>query len=155
MQSVEGESVRLPNATFSPDGRWIAYTVGQRLGLGSSIVRPFPPTAARYQLPIPEQGANQAVHPVWSRKAPELIYSAGPGILATTAVDTRSGVQFGAPSVVLIPGTGDALIRSWDLTPDGQHIVRVVETDLVGTLSPPINVVLNWFEELNARLAAR
>ena len=76
-------------------------------------------------------------------------------VLVVCEVKTRSGVQFGAPSVVLIPGTGDALIRSWDLTPDGQHIVRVVETDLVGTLSPPINVVLNWFEELNARLAAR
>jgi serine/threonine-protein kinase len=161
MQSLEGATTRAANATFSADGRWIAYTIGQstqglgNAGVGISIVRPFPLAAARYQLPIPEQGANMGIHPVWSRKTPELVYSVGPGMLATTAVDTRSGVQFGAPSVVQIPGTGDVSVRSWDLTPDGQHIVRVIETDLAGSLSPPINVVLNWFEELNARAAAR
>jgi dipeptidyl aminopeptidase/acylaminoacyl peptidase len=153
---VDGESTRATNASFSPDGRWIAYTtaVGARAPSGT-VVRPFPLTAARYQVPIPEQSANMAIHPVWSRKASELIYSVGPGLLATTTVDTRSAVEFGAPSVVQIPGTGDPLVRSWDLTPDGQHFVRVIETDLDGTLQPPINVVINWFEELKARLPAR
>jgi dipeptidyl aminopeptidase/acylaminoacyl peptidase len=157
MRRLDDESNRANNATFSPDGRWIAYTLPQAGSAeGSrqsvSIVRPFPLTAARYQLPIPEQGANMAIHPVWSRKASELIYSVGPGMLATTTVDTRSTVEFGAPSVVQIPGAGDVLVRSWDLTPDGQHIVRVIETDLAGTLSPPINVVINWLEELKARI---
>ena len=92
---------------------------------------------------------------MWSRKTSELICSVGPGMLATATVDTGSVVQFAAPSVVQVPGTGDPSIRSWDLTPDGQHIVRIIETDLAGSLSPPINVVLNWFEELNARAAAR
>jgi hypothetical protein len=64
-------------------------------------------------------------------------------------------VRFGAPSVVQIPGTGDVSIRSWDVTPDGQYIVRVIETDLAGSLSPPINVVLNWFDELNATTRPR
>jgi Tol biopolymer transport system component len=156
MQRLDSESPRTSNATFSPDGRWIAYTLSQAIqGVGISIVRPFPPTAARYQLPVPEQGANMAIHPVWSRKTPELLYSIGPGMLATAAVDTRSIVRFAVPSVVQIPGTGDPSVRSWDLTPDGRHIVRVIETDLAGSLSPPINVVLNWTEELNARAAAR
>ena len=154
---VEGESTRASNATFSPDGRWIAYSTpqGGQSGQTVSVVRPFPLTPARYQVPVPEQGANMAIHPVWSRKAPELIYSVGPGMLATTAVDMQSAVEFGAPSVVQIPGTGDVLVRSWDLTPDGQHFVRVIETDLDGTLSPPIRVVVNWFEELKARLPTR
>jgi hypothetical protein len=78
---------------------------------------------------------------------PSEIYSVGPGLLATTTVDTRSAVEFGAPSVVQIPGTGDPLLRSWDLTPDAQHFVRVIETDLDGTLQPPINAVMNWFED--------
>jgi hypothetical protein len=120
-----------------------------------SFVRLFPPTAARYQVPIPQQGANMAIHPVWSRQGSELVYSAGPGMLATAAINTRSTVEFGAPSVVQIPGTGDVLVRSWDLTPDGEHFVRVIETDLGGSLSPPINVVINWSEELKARLPAR
>jgi dipeptidyl aminopeptidase/acylaminoacyl peptidase len=153
---VERESARATNAVFSPDGRWIAYTSPQ-LGRGPavSVVRPFPLTAARYEVPIPEQTANMAVHPVWSRAASELIYSVGPGLLATTSVDTRSAVEFGTPTVVQIPGTGDVLFRAWDLTPDGQHFVRVLETDLDDSLQPPIHVVMNWFEELKARLPAR
>ena len=118
-------------------------------------MRPFPLSAARYEVPIPEQGANMGIHPIWSRQAPELIYSVGPGLLATTTIDTRSAVEFGAPSVVQIPGTGDPQVRSWDLTPDAQHFIRVIETDLDGTLQPPINVVINWLDELKARLPAR
>ena len=155
LHHLEDESTRATNGTFSPDGRWVAYTVLPQQGPAVSVVRPFPPTAARYQLPIPEQGANMGIHPVWSRAAPELIYSAGPGLLATVRVEARSTVEFGAPSVVQIPGTGDVTSRSWDLTPDGQHIVRVIETDLDGARSPPINVVINWFEELRARVPAR
>ena len=156
LTAVESESTRATQAAFSPDGRWIAYTT-PLLGRGQTVtvVRPFPLTAARYQVPIPEQSANMAIHPVWSRTAPELIYSVGPGLLATTTIDTRSAVEFGTPVVVQIPGTGDVLVRSWDLTPDGRHFVRVIETDLDGTLTPPIRVVMNWFEELKARLPAR
>jgi Tol biopolymer transport system component len=155
LHRLEDDAARAANATFSPDGRWVAYTVRQERGEAVSVVRPFPPTAARYQLPIPEQGANMGIHPVWSRSGTELIYSAGPGLLATVRVDTRSTIEFGAPSVVQFPGAGDVLVRSWDLTPDGQHIVRVIETDLEGTLAPPIHVVLNWFDELQARVPAR
>jgi Tol biopolymer transport system component len=158
LHGVEGDKPTWgSNATFSPDGRWIAYNAFERgdRGRAVSFVRPFPPTAARYQLPDAEGGANMTIHPVWSRKTAELMYSVGPGMLATAAVDTRSTVEFGAPSVVQIPGTGDVQVRSWDLTPDGQHIVRVIETDLDGTLQPPIRVVINWFEELKARVPAR
>jgi dipeptidyl aminopeptidase/acylaminoacyl peptidase len=155
LHRLEDDAARAANATFSPDGRWVAYTVRHERGEAVSVVRPFPPTPARYQLPIPEQGANLGIHPVWSRTAPEVIYSVGPGMLATARVDTRSGVEFGPPSVVQVPGTGDVLVRSWDLTPDGQHIVRVIERDLEGTLAPPIHVVINWFDELQARVPAR
>jgi serine/threonine-protein kinase len=158
LHSVDnGKPVFGSNATFSPDGRWIAYTSleGVDRGRTVSVVRPFPPTAARYQVPDPAQGARLTVHPVWARKAPELIYSVGPGMLATAPVTTGTTVEFGAPSVVQIPGTGDVVVRSWDLTPDGQHIVRVIETDLDGTLQPPIHVVINWLDELKSRVPAR
>jgi hypothetical protein len=94
-----------------------------------------------------------AVHPVWSPKTSELIYSAGPGLLASAPVTMRSAVEFGVPTVVQIPGSGDVLIRSWDITPDGQHIVRIIERDQEG--APTINVVLNWSEELKRRLPAQ
>jgi hypothetical protein len=148
LQQVEESNA---NATFSPDGRWIAYTT--RGPGGASVVRPFPLTPARYQVPVPEKSANMAVHPVWSPKTSELIYSAGPGLLASAPVTMRSAVEFGVPTVVQIPGSGDVLIRSWDITPDGQHIVRIIERDQEG--APTINVVLNWSEELKRRLPAQ
>jgi len=146
-------SPREPNATFSPDGRWFAYTAldGSRM---LCYVEPFPPTGARYQLPVPGQGANMANHPVWSARLPEIIYSVGPGLLASTRVSTGRTVEFGTPSVVQIPGAGNPAIRSWDLTPDGTGVVRVVETVGGLTLQPPIHVVLNWFTELESRVAA-
>jgi eukaryotic-like serine/threonine-protein kinase len=142
-------SSRSSNATFSPDGRWFAFTTldGAR---PISYVEPFPPTGARYQLPIPDRGIDQAIHPVWSQRLPEIVYSVGPGLLATTKVS--AGVEFGTPSVIQIPGAGDAAIRSWDLTPDGTGIIRVVETLGGLALQPPINVVVNWFTELEARV---
>jgi dipeptidyl aminopeptidase/acylaminoacyl peptidase len=146
------ESGRATNATFSPDGRFIAYTVVDK-DRSVSFVRPFPLTAAQYQVPLPAQSANMTIHPVWSLKAPELIYSAGPDLLATAPISIGSTVEFSAPSVVQIPGTGDPLIRSWDVTPDGQHIIRVIETNIDGTRAPPVVVVvLNWFEELKANV---
>lgn len=105
-----------------------------------------PPTGARYQLPVADQ-ADLAIHPVWSTRLPEIVYSVGPGLL-----------KFGPPSVVQIPGAGAPRICSWDLTPDGAGIVRFVETggETRGgvTLQPPIHVVVNWFTELESRVAS-
>ena len=145
---------RETNATFSPDGRWIAYnaTEGSR---ARSFVQPFPPNGAKYQLPVPEESSDMAIHPVWVRGVPELIYAVGQGMLASTRVNTSSTVDFGPPTVVRIPGAGDASFRSWDVTPDGRSIVRVIEADAGPALSPPIHVVLNWFEELKARTPVR
>lgn len=39
--------------------------------------------------------------------------------------------------------------------PDGESFVGVIENELDDTLQPPIHVVMNWFEELKARLPAR
>ncbi len=67
---------------------------------------------------------------------------------------TDRAVEFGTPSIVQVPGAGDAGIRSWDLTPDGTGIIRVVETNGGLALQPPIHVVVNWFTELESRGAS-
>ncbi|MGE0461774.1 MAG: hypothetical protein AB7Q16_10435 [Vicinamibacterales bacterium] len=57
-----------------------------------------------------------------------------------------------------IPGAGAPRICSRDLTPDGAGIVRFVETggETRGgvTLQPPSHVVVNWFTELESRVAS-
>jgi hypothetical protein len=76
----------------------------------------------------------------------------GPGLLATTRLTVGSTVEFGAPSVIQVTGTGDPGVRSWDLTPDGTSIVRVVERTGGLTLQAPVHVVVHWFSELKAHV---
>jgi hypothetical protein len=95
------------------------------------------------------------IHPVWSPKTKELLYSVGPGMLASAPVTLGSTVEFGTPTVVQMPGVGDRATRSWDVMPDGQHLVRVIETNHDGTSVSPIHVVVNWLDELKRRLPPR
>ena len=134
------------NAVFSPDGRWVAYTStegGRRL-----FVQPFPATGARYEI------ATDAIYPVWSADGRELLWAG-----AAVTVSTKPSFTFGNPMKRTVAGLrlpGPALPRSWDITSDGRFI---------GTLSPVANpdarvaasfqVVLNWFEELKARMTTK
>ena len=55
-------------ATFSSDGRWVAYQVGES-GQGEAMlyVQPFPPTGTRYQI-------GRGGRPAWSRDSKELFF---------------------------------------------------------------------------------
>jgi hypothetical protein len=52
--------------------------------------------------------------------------------------------------------TAGSVERSFDLMPDGTHIISLRETpdDNGHTVAPEIRIVVNWFEELKARLPA-
>ena len=47
--------------------------------------------------------------------------------------------------------------RDYDITPDGERILMIVPADEpeLEHVRPQIHVVLNWFEELKARVPAR
>jgi hypothetical protein len=45
--------------------------------------------------------------------------------------------------------------RNHDLTGDGRFIAAVVRQIQPGTIAPQIQVVLNWFEELKARVPVK
>jgi len=44
---------------------------------------------------------------------------------------------------------------SYDVSPDGQHFVMLNEHEGNASSATQINVVLNWFEELKRRVAAK
>jgi Tol biopolymer transport system component len=141
------------SATFSPDGRWIAYASTSRAGGLSSpdrgvFVEPFPATGEKHQAPK----RTLDFHPVWSPDGRRLFYvpaSSAPTV--AVEVGTRPSIVFGTP--VDLPGhprpriisTG---VRGYDVFPDGRFV----------SLSPPgesgdqplneLRVVLNWTEEL-------
>jgi eukaryotic-like serine/threonine-protein kinase len=155
----EVESFGPVNATFSRDGRWVAYSQLTTRG-GGIFVQPFPPTGAKYQ------ASPRGTYPLWAPDGKRLFYNI-PGQLVAVTVSTQPSVAFGNP-VALPRGTflvlGPLIPRNHDITPDGKGIVGVITpassgaSDQSQTGKPPldqIQVVLNWSEELKQRVPTK
>jgi Tol biopolymer transport system component len=148
-----------PNATFSPDGRWVAYSAGAA-GAGASrsvslFVQPFPTTGAKYQI-------SNGIHPTWSPDGKQLFYNQGAGQWVALIVTTRPTFTFGNPVPVLLRvfvERNASFERNYDITLDGKRFLGVVLAGQSSTsgapAAPQIQVVLNWFEELKARVPAK
>ena len=141
-------------ARFSPDGRWIAYTVREPSAPGTVVyVRPFPATATRY--PLPGRGPNFNAHKAaWSTDGTELFYVPRIGEFEVVPIITRPTFEFGNPAVVprpFAPG-GPNTQPMFDVAPDGRFIGLVPQGQSEAYTRQPshIRVVLNWFNELNA-----
>ena len=136
-------------AMFSPDGQWIAY-VSNRSGQNDVYVRPYPGPVARIQL---SSGGSR--DPVWNPNGEELFYLAGTKMMAVPVV-LGSTLQLGQPRELfdvpaVAPEDSAGLGLAYDVTPDGEQFVMVD----VGASAPApsqLNVVLNWVEELKARV---
>src|SRR5262245_27500571 len=77
-------------AAFSPDGRWVAYTVGATARGGGVYVEPFPPTGARYQ--VPKDLID--FHPAWSTTSAELFYIPSAIRLSVIPIRTQPNFSF-------------------------------------------------------------
>jgi Tol biopolymer transport system component len=153
-----------PSATFSPDGRWVAYSAtapgagAGSLGAGSLFVQPFPTTGTPYPI-----SKGFGFHPTWSPDGKELFYVAGGGAgqFLVVSVTTRPTFTFGNPVSVPRPfaPSSSGSERNHDITRDGKRFLGVVpagQNTASGSLAaPPIQVVLNWFEELKARVPTK
>jgi serine/threonine-protein kinase len=145
-----------PAATFSPDGRWVAYSAtAPGANFGSLFVQPFPTTGATY--PISKGGG---FHPTWSPDGKELFYLAGVGAGQFVAVSVTTRPTFGNPVSMprLFVARGPAFERNYDITLDGKRFLGVVAAGQTASGAPAasqIQVVLNWFEELKARVPTK
>jgi hypothetical protein len=163
------QSVEPTNATFSPDGRWVAYETRTNLPITGArpdtviSVRPFPATGAVYQIPAVEQGGYR--HPRWASDGKALFFMIG-GNVRLNVVSVRTQPDFIFGNAELLPKPGFWLDNAfdngtqWDVLPDGQHFVVVAPAGSVGqsdTGGPAqqIQVVLNWTEELKQRVPTR
>ncbi|PWT79644.1 MAG: hypothetical protein C5B57_13595 [Blastocatellia bacterium] len=144
-------------ATFSPDGRWVAYASAPPSGSLTSpergvYVQPFPATGAKYQAPK----RLLDYQPAWSRDGKELLYVAADTSLfvAVPVLRTQPEIAFGSPvpmQKVPILSVLAGGLRGYDILPDGRFVTLVPESAnprATDALSSELRVVEHWFEEL-------
>jgi serine/threonine-protein kinase len=149
----------LPNAVYSPDGRWVAY-VSDETGSRGVYVQPFPATGAKFPI-----SKGLALAPLWSPDGKSIVYAENTSYsprtrnLVVVSVTTEPTFRFGNP--VEVPSGGIQVNelsapnapRRFDMAPDGT-IIGIAEADQLSAQSGAlrIEVVLNWLEELKARV---
>jgi Tol biopolymer transport system component len=140
-------------AVFSPNGRWVAYTSNER-GTTTIYVQPFPATGERHQLAPNENSSSHGV--IWSPDGKELFYNPRPDGFEAVSVTTEPTFAFGNP--VAVPRSFQAAApeqrRVYDITPNGKFL-GLMPAGETGSRPTQIEVVLNWFEELRARVPAQ
>jgi len=145
---------------LSADGRWLAYESNES-GQSEIFVRPYPNVdGGRWQ--VSNAGGTR---PAWARSGHELFYLDAGGLLTSVPIRV-TGTTFGAgqPTTILrtkyFPGfTGLGLdLRGYDVSADAQRFLMVKdvpEENLTQRPSVQMVVVLNWFEELKARVPTK
>src|SRR5262249_32877241 len=140
---------------FSPDGRWVAYQ-SDNGGVIEIYVQPFPATGTKFQISNHLRSHN----PVWSRDGKDLLYVPGP---VNSYIAARIGTQ---PTMTVIGETtlsrggmldgGPSVPRDYDTAHDGR-IIGVIRAGQTQATTPDrqMQVVLNWYEELNARVPSK
>ena len=140
----------VPEAQFSPDGRWMAY-VSAELGTTETFVRPFPGPGGRWQISM---GGGRL--PVWSRNGHDLLFIAPDQRIRVVSYTTH-GDSFSAGSPRLwcaIPVADLGVNRSYDLAPDGKHLAVILPADEVRKAKPAsrVDVLIHFFDELRRQL---
>ncbi len=142
------------NGEVSRDGRWLAY-VSDETGSTEVYVAPFPDVASSKQRVSVGGGSR----PLWSRDGRELFYYVGPDTIMAVRVTLGPKLGLGQP-VVAVKGPYARPLnagRHYDVSPDGKRFLMLVDVPAANGQKPPaqeLSVVLNWTEELKAKMAS-
>jgi hypothetical protein len=137
---------------FSPDGRWLAYASDEG-GQDNVYVMRWPGLDQRITV-----SPNGGSAPAWSAEGDELYYISLDGDMMAVTVQAGDRLSVSRPEALfsmegyvterLVSGS-----RPYDVAADGRFLVLRDPQRMRGTTTS-ITVVLNWFEELNARVPA-
>ena len=139
--------------TFSPDGRWLAYTSDES-DRSEVYVQPYPGPGARTQISV-----EGGVSPAWARDGRDLFYRVLPdefgGKFKMMTVNNTTDPPFtaGKPRMLFEEGRYEFSqpLRSYDVSADGRFLM-LERAEQPTERVTELRVVLNWFEELK-RLA--
>ncbi len=132
------------DATFSPDGRWVAYTSNES-GDWEVYVQAYPGPGPKAQVSV-----GGGVGALWNPRGGELFYQSPTAVMS---VPMANGRPAGPPARVFphTPMHRAVMARDWDVSPDGQRFL-VVEGAEAASSPSQLNLVTNWFEELKSRV---
>jgi Tol biopolymer transport system component len=131
-------------AQVSPDGKWIIY-VSNELSQNEVFLQAYPAADRRVQV-----SSGGGIHPAWNPKGGEIFYRRGDDMMSVKVAFGASGPMLAAPVKVFTGryGFGGGLtIPNYSVSPDGNQFFMIKEQSRA-----ILNVVLNWFDELNAKV---
>jgi Tol biopolymer transport system component len=140
---------------WSPDGRWLAYS-SDVTGRLEVHVRPVPGPGEAVMVSL-----NGGRNPAWNPNGRELFYTeTGTDQDRMMAVNMTTPGRPGNPAPLfsfrhdrLFVGT--PILTPYAVSPDGQRFYAARSLPQVPVPVTEINLVLNWFEELRARVGVR
>ena len=126
----------------SPDGRWLAFA-GSDTGTPEIYVVAADGQGRRQQI-----SRSGGINPRWTKGGKELCFRAGLSI-SCVAIGPDGAAAGGLQASI----TSKEPFGAWDVSPDGERFC-LLRADVEGRqMTAPIQVVVNWFEELRTKMA--
>jgi len=143
-RSVLGTSENEGAPTFSPDGRWMAYT-SDVSGTNEVYVTPWPDVGRRAQL---SSGGGQ--EPRWNPAGGELFYRTGDALVAVRLAE-RDGLLTPVRRDTLFTGPFYQQLRwpQYDVSRDGSRFLMIRR----GNARQELVVITGWAEQAVRKLA--
>ena len=136
LQITHTPEIQETTARLSPDGRWLAYTAGERNDM-NIWVQEFPSGAPGQQISV-----NGGTDPSWRADGKELDYMA-PRALMFVSVTTGPSFAFGTPVELFkveLGGNPNRPLHSYSASPDGR---KFLVSEVSGE-PQVITVVVHW-----------
>jgi len=135
--------------SFSPDGRWMAYTSNESGGY-QVYVRAFPDKGGKWQI-----SNSGGMYPVWSRNGRELYFRTEDNQIMVAAY-TVKGDSFVADKPRVWSGKRIASLgftANYDIAPDGKRIVALMPAEAAEGQKAQSHVIFlgNFFDEVRRR----
>jgi eukaryotic-like serine/threonine-protein kinase len=131
-------------AVFSPDGHWIAYASDES-GQMEVYVQAHPLTGVKRQVSL--EGGSQ---PFWSHTGTELFYRTATAMFSVPVLDAHD-LRVGTPVRLFAHTEREEWTKS--ASADDQRFLMLEKAE--ANQSSQLNLVQNWFQDLQARVPAK
>jgi Tol biopolymer transport system component len=151
MLSISGDRKTYPfiqstfsarEASFSPDGKWVAYCSNES-GEYRVYVVPFPGPGGKWQV-----SSGDGRGPLWRRDGKEIFYLSADNKLMVVKVEASGGSFAAGEARALFDSHSYGVFGRYDVSADGQRFVVAYEGS---QSSNTLTSVVNWPAELKRK----